>query len=100
MSSEEIYIPPRGIFFRLIGYESHYVIFSRTDRSPQVGHTLADLIPYQGSDDQLFELIHGTGDRAGLYAIKGKASGKVLYSRSGPDPNVYHVDGNGAYNDK
>lgn len=100
MSSGDLYIPPRGVFFNLIGYASHYAIFSRLDKDPQVGHSSL-LTPYIGNgEDQLFELIPGTGKRAGLYVIKGKASGKVLYSRNGPAPDVYHVNGEGDYDDK
>ncbi|OBZ68040.1 hypothetical protein A0H81_12039 [Grifola frondosa] len=37
---------------------------------------------------------HGLAQR-GLYAIKSKATGKVLFSRSAQDPRVGHVDGDG-----
>lgn len=96
MASEEIYTPPHGIFFRLVGYASQYVIFSRTNQEPQVGH-YPSVYMY---DDQFFQLIPGTGEHSGLFAIKSKASGKVLFSRNGPDPYVYHIDGDGYYKDK
>ena len=94
--SSDLYIPPRGIGFRLVGYASQYVIFSRTTAEPQVGHIPSD----QKAQDQFFELIHGTGKHAGLYAIKGRKSDKVLYSREGPSPDVWHIGGNGSYEDK
>lgn len=96
MGSEDLYIPPRGIYFRLLGYVSQYVIFSRNTQEPEVGHH-----PVGGDySDQYFELLPGSGDHAGLYAIRGKVSGKVLFSRNGPDPNVGHITGDGYYGDK
>ena len=90
-----MYIPPHGIYFRLRGEASGYVLVSRTHRSPEVDHFKGDFY-----EDQLFTLIHGTGSRAGKYAIKGKASGKVLFSRTKMDPLVGHIDGDGSYDDK
>ncbi|KAJ3485529.1 hypothetical protein NLI96_g4885 [Meripilus lineatus] len=95
MSNQDLYIPPHGIYFRLLGYVSQNVIFSRTAQEPQVGQ-----IPVESVySDQWFTLIHGTGNRKGTYAIKGKVSGNVLFSREGPAPNVGHVAGNGQYDD-
>jgi len=88
-----MYVPPKGIYFRLVGHASRYVLFSRTTQEPQVWH-------YGGGDseDQFFTLLHGTGSRAGLYAIKSKKTGKVLFSR-GAEPTVGHIDGDGYYDD-
>ncbi|KAK0209867.1 hypothetical protein IW262DRAFT_497764 [Armillaria fumosa] len=83
-----IYIPPEGLYFRLFAIESKCVLYSRRSPTPQVWQ-------YKGGneyEDQLFTLIHGTGERAGLYAIKGKATGWMLYSRASPDPRVGHVN--------
>lgn len=96
MSQQELYIPPNGIYFRLLGYNSQQVIYSRTHREPEVGQHPVE----EQYDDQFFTLIHGTGDRKGTYAIKSKVTGNVLFSRSHMEPNVGHVAGNGQYNDK
>ncbi|KAK0491885.1 hemolytic lectin LSLc [Armillaria luteobubalina] len=85
-----IYIPPEGLYFRLFAIESKCVLYSRPRPTPQVWQYKGD----QEYEDQLFTLIHGTGNRAGLYAIKGKATGWMLYSRASPDPRVGHVDQN------
>lgn len=96
MSQQDLYIPPEGIYFRLLGYVSQRVIYSRTHAEPQVG-----LHPFEESyDDQFFTLIHGTGERKGTYAIKSKVTGNVLFSRTHAPPNVGHTPGNGQYNDK
>ncbi|KAG8985086.1 hypothetical protein FRB94_012017 [Tulasnella sp. JGI-2019a] len=94
MSQQELYIPPEGIYFRLLGYASQYVIFSHTNAEPQVGQ-----ITSQDYSDQLFVLIHGTEGRKGTYGIKSKATGNVLFSRPRQSPNVGHISGNGQYND-
>ena len=90
------YIPPEGLYFRLLGYVSQRVLFSRTTLDPQVSHIPFDQI----YDDQWFSLIYGTGKYDGMFAVKGKKTGKVLYSRTHSTPYVWHVDGNGAYEDK
>lgn len=95
MSSQQLYIPPRGIGFRLVGYASQQVIFSRTTANPQVGQISVN----EPAQDQIFELIHGTGKHVGLYAIKGRKSDKVLFSRT-TDPNIGHIGGSGGYEDK
>lgn len=94
--SDDLYIPPQGIYFRLLGYVSQGVIYSRSHNDPEVSHYPAS----SPSEDQYFELLPGSGNHQGLYAIKGKVSGKVLFSRSSPDPTVYHIDGDGYYEDK
>ncbi|KAI0634488.1 hypothetical protein C8Q77DRAFT_1258155 [Trametes polyzona] len=89
-----MYIPPNGIFFRLIDRESQLVIYSNDNKNPPVF-----AVPPSNSSDQLFTLIHGTGDRKGLFAIKGSVSGKVLFSRAESDPKVGHVGGDGKDDD-
>ncbi|KAJ3492365.1 hypothetical protein NLI96_g33 [Meripilus lineatus] len=75
MSKEDIYIPPEGIYFRLLGYLSQHVIVSG------VGPNEVHQAPVQNeARNQYFTLIHGTG------------------SRRGPRPNVGHVGGNGQHN--
>ena len=91
-----MYIPPQGIYFRLLGYVSQCVLYSRARPDPQVGHIAVK----DQFDDQFFTLIPGQGARKGLYAIKGKLSGNVLFSRAGPSPNVGHIGGNGQFEDK
>ena len=90
------YIPPEGVYFRLLGYSSQRVLFSRTHLEPQVYHIPFDEV----YDDQWFSLIHGHGKREGLFAIKGRRSDKVLFSRTHTKPYVWHVEGNGTYDDK
>lgn len=50
--------------------------------------------------DHWFTLIHGSGEKKGLYAIKSVVTSKVLFSRRGQEPRVGHVDGDGLHNDK
>ncbi|KAI0757737.1 hemolytic lectin [Daedaleopsis nitida] len=94
--SSELYIPPPGLAFRILGYASQNVIFSRDHDPSRVGQTPVTETVW---GDQWFTLLHGTGEHAGLYAIKGREYGYVLYSRRNEDPRVYHVEGNGKYND-
>jgi hypothetical protein len=91
------FIPPEGLRFRLFGYASQCRIFSRTHQEPQVGH-----LPVCNGEfpDQWFTLIHGTGERSGLYAIKSEHTGKVLFSRRHVEPYVGHADGGGKFDDK
>ena len=49
--------------------------------------------------DQWFTVLHNDGDRPGRYAIKGRTSGRVLFSRS-ESPRVGHIEGDGLYEDK
>ncbi|KAH9476346.1 hypothetical protein JR316_0011921 [Psilocybe cubensis] len=91
----DLFIPPPGFYFRLFNHESGKVLYSRNGPDPEMWHWFMST----DSDDQLFELIHGTGNRAGQYAIKGKVSGKVLFSRRSPDPCIGHITGDGYYDD-
>jgi len=95
-TNPQMYIPAEDLYFRLVSTYTNYKLFSRNSPDPQVWH-------FDGSDydDQLFSLIYGTSSnkRDGQYAIKGKLSGKVLFSRSA-DPRVGHIAGDGSYNDK
>ena len=91
------YIPPQGLSFRIVGYVSQCAIYSRNSPDPTVSHLN---ISHGVHPDQWFTLLHGTGNRAGQYVIKGLASGKVLYSRKQPNPRVGHVSGDGKYGDK
>jgi hypothetical protein len=93
----ELYIPPEGIYFRLLGYNSNCCIYSRKENDPCVWHYD---VSHGACADQWFSVLKGTGSHANLYAIKGKDSGKVLYSRANNDPRVYHIDGDGKYEDK
>ena len=91
-----VYIPPGGLRFRIVGYASQRAIFSRIKPWSDVGHSHVSLGVFP---DQWFTLLHGTANHNGLYAIKGEASGRVLYSRS-QSPTVGHIDGDGKYDDK
>lgn len=81
------YIPPPGIRFRLIGYESKDAIFSRS-MNPQVGNYPAASEKYS---DQYFTLVAGIGTRQGSYLIKGMVTGKHLYCRDFLEPFVWHT---------
>ncbi|KAK0220420.1 hemolytic lectin LSLb [Armillaria fumosa] len=89
-----MYIPPQGVYFQLVAHDSQHVLFSRDNADPEFGHDKGPVYPHH-----FFTLIHGTGSRAGLYAIKSKETGKVLFSRTSVEPFIGHVHGNGAYND-
>ena len=90
------YVPPPGLRFRLVGYVSQCVIVSRTHQEPHVSHSG---VSYEEFPDQWFTLLHGSGNRAGRYAIKSHVTGFVLFSRN-PVPKVGHTDGDGRYDDK
>jgi len=95
--SYAFYIPPQGLGFRVVGYVSQCAIFSRNSPDPTVSHYSI----FNGAfPDQWFTLLYGTGNHAGLYAIRGVETAKVLYSRQQPDPRVGHIDGDGKYDDK
>ncbi|KAF8663989.1 hypothetical protein AX16_000840 [Volvariella volvacea WC 439] len=84
-----LYIPPQGIHFRLLGTVSQLAIFSRTNASPPVGASSSK------SNDQYFTFIHGTDQRQGLYAIKSRQTGLVLFSQAAQQPTTGHVAGDG-----
>lgn len=90
------YIPPEGVYFRLLGYASQRVLFSRTHLEPQVSHIGVESV----HDDQWFSLVHGTGAHEGLFLVRGKKTGKILFSRTHSKPYVWHIDGNGKHEDK
>jgi len=95
MASPAPYIPPAGVQFRICNRSSGKVVYSSLKTKPEVSHA-----PRQDvKDDQWFYLIHGTGNRAGTYAIKGKESDRVIFSRRHAEPYVSHVGGDGKYND-
>jgi hypothetical protein len=90
----ELYIPPKEISFRLRGYSSNYVLFSRYKPNPTFDH-------FGGGtyDDQWWQLVPGTGKHVGYYLFKSKYTGKVIFSRNSPDPRVGHIDGDGMHDD-
>ena len=85
--SSTFYVPPPGLFCRLIGYVSQCVSFSRNARD--AGHNSVSHGEYP---DQWVTLLHNSGDHPGRYAIKGRTSGRVLFSR-GRSPRVGHIEG-------
>ncbi|KAI0758163.1 hemolytic lectin [Fomes fomentarius] len=95
-TGDELFVPPEGLLFRIVGYASQCAIFSRHDQEPQVGHFHT---ANGGFDDQWFSFLHGSGNNSGLVAIKGRKTGKVLYSRRQDDPRVWHIAGDGAHPD-
>jgi len=95
MTSSVLYTPPPGLQFRLWGKGSGKVLYSSTRLKPAVFHSPKD----QVQDNQWFYLIHGSGARAGKYAIKGKESDRVIFSRRHTEPFVDHIGGDGTYDD-
>lgn len=93
-SVPDMFIPPEGINFRLLGCVSQKYLYSRPSNDPTFFHYEEG--PF---DDQWWHLLHGKGDRAGYYAIQSKYTGKVIFSRTSADPRVGHVDGDGMYKD-
>ncbi|BBN13641.1 hypothetical protein MPTK1_6g05200 [Marchantia polymorpha subsp. ruderalis] len=89
-----LYIPPKEISFRLRGYSSNCFLYSRNNPDPTFSHDNGG--PHA---DQWWQLIPGTGKRAGYYLIKSKYTGHVIFSRNSPDPRIGHVDGDGKYDD-
>jgi hypothetical protein len=92
----DFYVPPEGIFFRILGNASNRMLYSRSSGKPTFGSIPETSGPYE---DNYFSLIMGTGNRNGLFLIKGRQSGMVLYSRNS-SPYVNHAVGNGMYDDK
>ena len=82
--SKEIYIPPPCLKFRILGYSSQQVICPRTDHVPEVGQCPSSVF----NPNQWFILIHGDGDKTGLYAIENQATGKRLFSRDESYPRL------------
>ncbi|KAJ7473451.1 hemolytic lectin [Mycena latifolia] len=82
------YVPPEGIYFRLIGYVSARALYSRKSQEPTFGSILATEGPYP---DNYFSLVKGTGANDGLFLIKNRVSGNVLYSRRSAAPWVGHI---------
>ncbi|KAI0263019.1 hypothetical protein BC834DRAFT_827940 [Gloeopeniophorella convolvens] len=82
------YIPPEGIYFRLLGLDSRCCIYSRNHKQPEVFHRP---LSFGDFEDEYFTLVHGTGKHSGLYAIKSRATGKVLYSCGGAKSMVGHA---------
>jgi len=82
------YIPPQGIYFRLLGVDSNRVLFSRTSQEPNVSSRPVN----EKNEDQLFELIPSVDKDASpdTYLIKAKASQMFLYSRYRPVPRIGH----------
>ena len=62
-------------------------IFSRNNGSPAVGVERQN----PSREDQFFTLVHGTGSRQGLYAIRSKATNNVLFSRTHAEPFIGHT---------
>lgn len=76
----ELYIPPPGITFRLLGHSSQKVLFSRNvgrDLSQNFG---TESVGTTRSDDQYFTLVLGTGSNQGKYLFKSKLTGKILFT--------------------
>lgn len=89
-----LYIPPQEISFRLLGCNSNKYLYSRPSNDPTFFHYGDG--PYA---DQWWQLLPGTGNKAGYYAIKSKCTGKVIWSRNSPEPKIGHIDSNGGYDD-
>lgn len=96
MSEQALSIPQEGEYFRLLNCASQHVLFFRADKEPYIDSHPVE----EKKDDQLFSLLHGAGEHKGLYAIKNKVTGDVLFSRTHMLPNVGHIGGDGVWFDK
>lgn len=90
-----LYIPPTGLYFRLLGLNSNKVLFSRNGTDPEFWHHPVG----ETYDDQWWHLSPGSGKHEGYYLVVSKYTGKVIFSRSSPDPHVGHIGGGGVYED-
>lgn len=92
-----MYIPPPGIPFRILAFESNLVFFSRTAGGPEFNHVGRDPV----YPDQYFQLIPGTGQHSGSYLIEGLVSKYRIFSRTSPGPpKVSHISrADGTYDD-
>ena len=92
----ELYIPPPQIPFRLLGFRSNLVFFSRASPEPGFSHVSRDP-EYR---DQYFHLIPGTGKHSGSYLIEGQVSKYRIFSRTTSPPNVGQISSEyGTYED-
>ncbi|TGZ76157.1 hemolytic lectin [Ascodesmis nigricans] len=91
----QLYIPPTELTFRLRGYASELVLFSRFSPSPLFGHN--ELNDKYG--DQEWHLVPGTGKYAGYYLIKSRRTSEVIFSRYPQEPRVGTIDSNGKFDD-
>lgn len=88
-----LYIPPEEISVRIRSCATNKCFYSRF--SPDPKFNLWDEGPYL---DQWWQLIPGTGDKEGAYAIKSKVTGRVIFSKASA-PYVGAIDSNGKYDD-
>ncbi|OJD40670.1 natterin-like protein [Diplodia corticola] len=91
-----LYIPPEGISFRLAGFASSCVLFSRHHESPSFGHfPLGEIYA-----DQWWQLVPGSGEHEGRYLIKSDRTKEVIWSRTNMKPYVGTIDvSGGSYSD-
>ena len=78
------YIPPPGLYFRLVGYISQSAIFSRDTVEPEVWQLNAS---HGEHPDQWFRLA--TAKNKNEYMIEGRSSGRYLFSQKS-EPRVGH----------
>lgn len=79
MNSENFYIPPKGVYFRLLDHDDQHEHISRNGGGPKLNGNR----PEFALGDQYFELLPGSGRREGQYAIKHKDSGELLSLHEG-----------------
>ncbi|KAH9475654.1 hypothetical protein JR316_0011211 [Psilocybe cubensis] len=93
----DLFIPPPKFYFSICSsFLLPNPVYSNDSKDPKVGLTMGSTEPER---DCNFELIHGTGDRAGQYAIRGTYSGKVLLSKKGTHALVEHTAGDGVHDE-
>ncbi|CAB4385391.1 unnamed protein product [Rhizophagus irregularis] len=81
----ELYIPPKGLKFRLQNYKSKWAIFSRFSQEPKFFH-------FTSSDeykDQYWTLIPGTGKHSGYFRIENCVTQQAIFSRFSQEPKFF-----------
>ncbi|CAB4442510.1 unnamed protein product [Rhizophagus irregularis] len=81
----ELYIPPKGLKFRLQNYKSKWAIVSKFSPDPQLFH-------FTSSDefnDQYWTLIPGTGKHSGYFRIENCVTQQAIYSRFSQEPKFF-----------
>jgi len=88
----EAYIPPPGIYFRMLSPFTSRVIHSKNeDNSPLGSWKPAPDHTWGPGSAGWFSLIPGTGDFEGKYLIRSRKTGKYIYSKAPPIPDKQRV---------
>ncbi|KUI56236.1 Natterin-4 [Cytospora mali] len=98
--SEQLYIPPKDMPVRLVGFHSQCALYQLGEDEVDVGHAPAFEQSASADHDVMFwYIVPATGKYQGYYLIKSKWSGRVLFSRTHKSPPVGSIAGDGQYDD-